>query len=287
MTNFESQYYESDHWWKEGMVEDAANLQRMQRTIELIPADATWLLDVGCGNGVFARMVKSRRPELHISCTDRSATALQYVSADEVVQSEITALPFADKSFDCVTCLEVIEHLTQPDFPTALRELSRVSKQYVIISVPFNEAIEKNMSICPACHTCFNSDLHLRKFSLAYFKEVLRENGFFLTTHLHPVPQSHYLGFRSYFALRRWLAGESGKPRFASICPICGMRPPVAVSTQTSPAKSTSAVHHLPNNVVARAKPAFSGRLKRLIKTAWPKQSSAGYWIVGLFSRQN
>ncbi len=279
MSNFESQYYESDHWWQPGMVEDLANITRLEKTCDLIPSDALRILDVGCGNGVFARMLKSVRPELHITCTDRSSAALRYAQADELVQSEITGLPFMDDAFDCVTCLEVIEHLTAPDFPKAISELARVAKRYLVIGVPYDEAIERNMSTCPACFTKFNSDLHLRRFTLPYFKQLFEEHGFFLTSHLFPVPQRHYFGFRSYYALRRWLSGESRRTKFASICPICGLLPVSSNSggDQSDPSSSRSIVD-------GKSPPS---QLKQLVKHLWPRQVTSGYWIVGLFTISN
>jgi SAM-dependent methyltransferase len=48
----------------------------------------------------------------------------------------IDKLPFADNSFDCVVCCEVLEHLDNLHF--ILSELVRVSRRYVIISLPNN-----------------------------------------------------------------------------------------------------------------------------------------------------
>ena len=44
------------------------------------------------------------------------------------------SFPFADKSFDAVTCLEVLEHV--PDYLALLNEMARVSRRLVFISTP-------------------------------------------------------------------------------------------------------------------------------------------------------
>ena len=111
----ESAYYESSAFWSHGMVEDPANLKRLDATARMVRENARTLVDVGCGNGVFGRLLKQRRPELHVTCVDRSAAALAHVQADDKRQCEVVSLPFPDRSFDCVTCLEVIEHLTEED----------------------------------------------------------------------------------------------------------------------------------------------------------------------------
>jgi hypothetical protein len=49
-------------------------------------------------------------------------------------------LPFPDESFDTVLCAETLEHLERPE--EAVKELMRVSKRSVSISVPYGGAIK-------------------------------------------------------------------------------------------------------------------------------------------------
>lgn len=51
-----------------------------------------------------------------------------------IKKGDIYNLPYKDNSFDLVLSAEVLEHLENPD--EALDELKRVSKKYVILSVP-------------------------------------------------------------------------------------------------------------------------------------------------------
>jgi len=48
----------------------------------------------------------------------------------------INNLPFSASSFDAVACFEVLEHLPYSQFQTSLRELYRVSKKHVALSIP-------------------------------------------------------------------------------------------------------------------------------------------------------
>ncbi len=53
------------------------------------------------------------------------------------IVSDITAIPEPDASFDAIMCIEVLEHLPQPD--RAIKEFSRLlkSKGHLILTAPF------------------------------------------------------------------------------------------------------------------------------------------------------
>lgn len=53
---------------------------------------------------------------------------------DRIVNLEQERIPFPDDSFDCVLCLDVLEHIDNPH--ETLDELCRVSRRYVIVSLP-------------------------------------------------------------------------------------------------------------------------------------------------------
>jgi hypothetical protein len=55
-------------------------------------------------------------------------------SPDQAVDLEQGHLPFEDNSYDCVLCLDVLEHLASAH--QVFDELCRVSRKYVIISLP-------------------------------------------------------------------------------------------------------------------------------------------------------
>lgn len=48
----------------------------------------------------------------------------------------VLEMPFPDNSFDMILACEVLEHLPFEDFPGALKELYRVAKQTVFLSLP-------------------------------------------------------------------------------------------------------------------------------------------------------
>ncbi len=89
------------------------------------------ILDVGSGAGQIAKhIVKYADPDASLTCFDLSHEMLrrarQRLKSDRpaYVVADLTRLPFADASFDCVTCGYVLEHV--PDPRLGLSELSRV-----------------------------------------------------------------------------------------------------------------------------------------------------------------
>ncbi len=57
---------------------------------------------------------------------------------ENYVQGSALAMPFADSSFDIVITSDVLEHIPKSDRPKFLKELSRVTKDLVVVAAPFN-----------------------------------------------------------------------------------------------------------------------------------------------------
>ena len=94
------------------------------------------VLDLGCGDGTFLDSLKSRGNIAE--GLDISQEAIKKCEAKghkvKLFNFSVGQLPYADNSFDYVVMLDVLEHLYNPD--ALLVEAKRVSKQFVILSVP-------------------------------------------------------------------------------------------------------------------------------------------------------
>ncbi|HEX6813771.1 MAG TPA: methyltransferase domain-containing protein [Planctomycetota bacterium] len=86
------------------------------------------LLDVACGPGLLLRAAKERGVEASGVDLSREALALakELEPAVDVHHGNAERLPFADATFDCVTCIGSIERFF--DREQALREMQRVAK---------------------------------------------------------------------------------------------------------------------------------------------------------------
>jgi ubiquinone/menaquinone biosynthesis C-methylase UbiE len=115
-------------------------------------------LDAGCGEGFVADILTRQLPGLALTGFDFNpaciSVAQQVVPRATFVTASIYEIPFPDNHFDVVGCFEVLEHQTDP--LAALRELNRVSRSGLVLSVPHepffclsNMARGKNLDVHP------------------------------------------------------------------------------------------------------------------------------------------
>ena len=105
------------------------------------------LLDLGSGRGVFVWPLLDALPALAITATDRlqhraalfAAVRRGGIARLTCARADMTELPIAAGAFDCVTALEVLEHLPGEGPERAAREAMRVARRAVIATVPAHE----------------------------------------------------------------------------------------------------------------------------------------------------
>lgn len=86
------------------------------------------LLEIGPGNN-FLKDYLSKRG-FCVETLDMSA------DSNPTYRGSVTSIPCNDRQYDCVTAFEVLEHLPFTEFKSCLKEMARVSKRGVIISMP-------------------------------------------------------------------------------------------------------------------------------------------------------
>lgn len=104
------------------------------------------LLDVGTGRGETIDIADE------LGYTAEGTETVDYLveARGDVHKALLPELGMADKSFDTVTCFEVIEHLLPVDVVPALRELRRIAKDRVIISAATVSDIRGGVELHPS-----------------------------------------------------------------------------------------------------------------------------------------
>jgi len=153
--------------------------------LNLKPND--FVLDAGCGLGRHLRHL-ARIPGLKIFGIDKDTWALREtgkamesqtdaLSKDYLVSiADINKLPFADASFDCIICSEVLEHI--PDHKNAIKELDRILKPQgtLAVSVPRYFAERICWFISRDYHN--NEGGHIRIYRNKQIRKLLTNQGF-------------------------------------------------------------------------------------------------------------
>lgn len=147
------------------------------------------LLDVGCGEGILGKQLagESARPSLLCGC-DISETALQHADSyyDELIQLNVeqdSLDGFSTTTFDCVVCLETLEHLFNPS--VALQHIyERVSDSGLFIAsfpnfVYYKHRLDMLRGHVPEDYTLTDDAAeHIQNFTLESFTALLEDAGF-------------------------------------------------------------------------------------------------------------
>lgn len=275
MSTLEQEYYEHDGFWNpETTPLGDADFKRIEDIVSLLPEDLNSLLDVGCGNGLFCNYVQRLKKLGRVVGLDRSKAALKYVMTEKL-EGDITAVPFADGEFDCVTSLEVLEHLPVYTYEQAKNELARLSRKYIIISVPNNQKIGAGMTECPACKTKFDPDLHLRSFDADIMSELFTERGFRCRDLREIGKSSNFAGVTLY---GKWRNRNQPRHMASPLCPICGHRND-SFLRGVAASEGANRKHASSQEGVA-----ITSAIKDVIKKFWPRVERS-QWLVALYER--
>lgn len=161
------------------------------------PLKAVSILDAGCGEGFTIERLSKSGIGKNIEGVEYSKEAMSFGKKLfphlTIKQGSIYDLPYKVNSFDLVVCTEVLEHLEEP--AKALGEMLRVSRKYLIISVP-NEPLfmlsnflrGKNLS------RFGNDEEHINHWNPLSLKKYLEKNGLRIMKTRLPFPWITILG---------------------------------------------------------------------------------------------
>ena len=92
--------------------------------------------DIGGAEGYTANIVKTifNVDVISTDLSENACTIAKRLFNIKAIPADIHKLPFRDNEFDLVLCSETIEHVT--DYKGAIRELLRITKNVLVITVP-------------------------------------------------------------------------------------------------------------------------------------------------------
>jgi SAM-dependent methyltransferase len=120
------------------------------------------VVDLGCGFGVYAARLQEAGRKVTGVDLDPSFVAEARSRGVEAVLADVTATPFADRSFDTALLFEVLEHIPGPE--RVLREALRIVRRNVLVTVPN-----------------FGDFEHLRDYGLTYSHVAVTDHVNFFT----------------------------------------------------------------------------------------------------------
>jgi 2-polyprenyl-3-methyl-5-hydroxy-6-metoxy-1,4-benzoquinol methylase len=140
------------------------------------------VLDVGCGEGVltvqWAERLGDRRivgidlddPKLRAEWERRERPNLEFRA------EEATRLSFADDEFDLAAAIEVLEHVPDPE--ATLREMARVARGHLLVSVP-REPLWRGLNVARGAYLrdLGNTPGHVNHWSKRGFVSLLSRYG--------------------------------------------------------------------------------------------------------------
>jgi SAM-dependent methyltransferase len=121
------------------------NLPLYERMLELAGVtDGTELLDLGCGSGLLCRLVAERGARVSgiDICPELLDIARERTPQADLREGDISALPFAERSFDVVTAANALQFA--PDPAQAFSEAARVLRPRGVLVVALFAEPERN-----------------------------------------------------------------------------------------------------------------------------------------------
>ena len=155
-------------------------IQTFEKNLRLLAGRSIFAVcEVGCAEGELLKTVHSIFPDAALNASDISKEEIEKakqncasIHVDYSVQSAECLQEYGNSFFDLVICCEVLEHLLNPLY--GLKELLRISKNYILVSVP-NEPTWRilNMARGKYIRSFGNTPGHLNHWHIIQFPRFL------------------------------------------------------------------------------------------------------------------
>ena len=136
-----------------------AEVERTHDLLRLVPKGRSTVLDIGARDGHFSRPLAERFET--VTALDLIMPEIDHPRVVPVI-GDVTRLDFPDAAFDCVFCVEVLEHV--PDVARACAEIRRVAAHEIVIGVPYRQDTRVGRVTCRTCGRVSPPWGHLHRF---------------------------------------------------------------------------------------------------------------------------
>ncbi|MBF0302448.1 MAG: class I SAM-dependent methyltransferase, partial [Desulfamplus sp.] len=166
--------------------------------VSLVPESASNVLDVGCAKGGFGELMKTKRPDIHITGVEMNSVMADIASLhyDKIYNMKIEDVNFKTE-FDHINCGDIIEHLYEPWQMIKLFHSLLKKDGSLVISIPnaghwtiVNDLAQGRFQYLPVGLLCLT---HIRWFTEESIKEALYDAGFeielFVREQIPPTPK--------------------------------------------------------------------------------------------------
>jgi len=175
-----------------------AYIQATLRDIKAMCVGPDTVLDVGCATGLLVRELERSGCNAYGIDISRWATSR---AESNVLRADAARLPFADKAFDLVLCMDVLEHMHPSMLHRVVSEITRTARREVMIRVPcvpedlVSTLTEEHLAMYTGdtTHKCIRAPWFWKNLFLRPGWRLLSMTN---AVDLHLIPMSWYMVFR-------------------------------------------------------------------------------------------
>lgn len=107
--------------------------RKLKKVLEKV-TDTSHVLEVGAGTGLYSALLQEKFPGAQMVNVDNSTDFLEFNPNHLKINADARALPFAEKTFDIVFCVDVLHHVDDPT--QVIKEMTRVARGTVFFIEP-------------------------------------------------------------------------------------------------------------------------------------------------------
>jgi SAM-dependent methyltransferase len=182
------------------------------------------VLNIGVGGGKMEALLLEMG--YGVAALDPDASAIRKLAGMGVDARTGVAerLPFEGASFDAVIASEVLEHLDEGRCIESVAEIRRVLKLggYFLGTVPYQEKLADNLTVCPHCGERFHRWGHRQTFDESQLSTLLLDGFELVTLSRRTFVDWSVRPIRLMKSSVKWLLGRMGEqvasPRFYFEC---------------------------------------------------------------------